>query len=71
MLTPRARTRIKTSDIGCVVSDNDDGKWAFGEEVTISEGSDDLCDGPCDIQVKILDSAANKLIYESNYIYVS
>ena len=28
---------------GCAVSDNDDEKWAFAEQVTISEGSDDLC----------------------------
>jgi hypothetical protein len=62
----------KASAAGCAVTDNDDGKWAFGEEVTISEGSDDLCDGTgtCDIQVKILDRSTNKLIYESNVMSV-
>jgi hypothetical protein len=44
--------------------------WAFGEEVTIREGSDDICNGPCDLQVKILDLASNKLIYESSMVYV-
>ena len=55
---------------GCAVSDNDDGKWAFAEEVTISEGSDDLCSGPCDVKVKILDRGNQKLIYESSTTYV-
>ena len=52
-------------DTGCAVSDNDDGSWGFGEEVTISEGTDDLCDGACSVQVKVLDRSSNKLIYES------
>ncbi|MGB1492248.1 MAG: low-density lipoprotein receptor class A repeat-containing protein [Candidatus Poseidoniaceae archaeon] len=56
----------QASDTSCVVSDNDDGKWEFAEEVTISEGSDDLCSGPCDVQVKILDRGNQKLIYESS-----
>ena len=59
----------KASDTGCAVDDNDDGKWAFGEEVTISEGSDDVCSGgTCEVQIKILDRSTNKLIYESNTI---
>ena len=59
----------KASATGCAVTDNDDGKWAFGEEVTISEGSDDTCSGgTCEVQVKILDRSTNKLIYESNTI---
>lgn len=52
-------------DTNCAVSDNDDGKWAFGEEITISEGLDDICSSTCTVQVKILDLASNKLIYES------
>ncbi len=32
----------QATDTGCAVSDNDDGKWAFAEEVTISEGYDYL-----------------------------
>ena len=59
----------KATATGCAISDNDDGKWAFGEEVTISEGSDDTCSaGTCEVQVKILDRSTNKLIYESNTI---
>ena len=59
----------KASATGCAVDDNDDGKWAFGEEVTISEGTDDTCSGgTCEVQVKILDRSTNKLIYESNTI---
>ena len=60
----------KATETACTISDNDDGKWAFGEEVTISEGSDDLCDGTgtCEVQFKILDRSTNKLMYESNTI---
>ena len=59
----------KASATSCAVDDNDDGKWAFGEEVTISEGSDDVCSGGiCEVQIKILDRSTNKLIYESNTI---
>ena len=52
-------------DTGCAVSDNGDGLWAFGEEITISEGLDDICSSTCTVQVKILDLVSNKLIYES------
>lgn len=57
----------KSVGAGCAVSDNGDGSWSFGEEVTINEGTDSLCDGGgiCSIQVKVLDRATNKLIYES------
>ena len=66
----------KVAGTGCDIADNDDGKWAFGEEVTISEGSDDTCsggggppgNGTCEVQIKILDRSTNKLIYESNTI---
>ena len=59
----------KTSATACAVDDNDEGKGAFGEEVTISEGSDDICSsGTCEVQIKILDRSTNKLIYESNTI---
>ena len=59
----------KVAGTGCGITDNDDGKWAFGEEVTISEGSDDTCSGGvCEVQIKILDRSTNKLIYESNTI---
>ena len=61
----------QAADTGCAVSDNGDGKWAFGEEVTISEGSDDICDGACSVQVKVLDRASNKLIYESTVTSVA
>ena len=60
----------QATDTGCAVSDNDDGKWAFAEQVTISEGSDDLCSGPCDVQIKILNAVEQKLIYESSNTYV-
>ncbi len=60
----------KSVETVCAVTDNNDGKWTFGEEVTISEGTDNLCDGGgvCLIQVKVLDRASNKLIYESTEI---
>ena len=64
----------QTAGAGCVVSDSGattDGKWAFGEEITISEGSDDICDGPCSVQVKVLDKSSNELIYESTVTSVA
>ncbi|MGB0448907.1 MAG: hypothetical protein ACPGMV_07840, partial [Candidatus Poseidoniaceae archaeon] len=61
----------QAADTGCAVSDNGDGKWSFGEEVTISEGSDDICSSACSVQVKVLDRASNKLIYESTVTSVS
>ena len=61
----------QAADTGCAVSDNGDGKWAFGEEVTISEGSDDICSTACSVQVKVLDRASNKLIYESTVTSVA
>ena len=57
----------KPIETGCAVVDNDDGEWAFGEEVVIKEGSDDLCGtGTCKVSVKVLDRSTNKLIYESS-----
>ena len=61
----------QAADTGCAVSDNGDGKWSFGEEVTISEGSDDICSTACSVQVKVLDRASNKLIYESTVTSVA
>jgi len=61
----------QAADTGCAVSDNGDGTWAFGEEVTVSEGSDDICDTACSVQVKVLDRASNKLIYESTLTSVA
>ena len=55
----------QAADTGCAVSDNGDGKWSFGEEVTISEGSDDVCASSCSVQIKILNRSTNELIYES------
>ena len=52
-------------DTGCAVGDDNDGSWTFGEEVTVSEGTDSICDGPCSVQVNFLDRSSNKLIYES------
>ena len=40
----------ESAGTGCTVSDNGDGEWAFGEEVTISEGSHDICSGPCTVR---------------------
>ena len=59
----------QASDTGCAITDNGDSMWRFGEEITISEGSDDLCESSCQVQIKILDLASNKLIYESSGVY--
>ena len=60
----------QTADTSCHVTDNGDNTWALGEQVTLIEGSDDQCSGPCDVQIKILNSVENNLIYESSAIYV-
>jgi len=60
----------QASDTGCAISDNDDGMWALGEDVTISEGSDDLCESSCEVQIRILDTASNRLVYESSIVYL-
>ena len=61
----------KAEGTGCAVVDNGDGEWAFGEEVTIKEGSDDLCGtGTCTVAVKVLDRSTNKLIYGSTEMSV-
>ena len=60
----------QSADTSCHVTGNGDTYWGVGEEVTISEGSDDLCSGPCDVQIKILNAVDNKLIYESTTVYV-
>ena len=63
---PYSECKPRPSDrTGCALSDNGDGKWGFGEEITISEGSADVGDS-CDVTVKILDRASNKLICESS-----
>ncbi|MGB2176263.1 MAG: hypothetical protein ACPH13_07405 [Candidatus Poseidoniaceae archaeon] len=56
----------QTADTGCAVSDNGDGKWAFGEEVTISEGSDDICSTACSVQIRIMHRETNEVIFESS-----
>ena len=61
----------QTADTGCAVSDNGDGKWAFGEEITVSEGSDSICDTACSVQVKVLDRETNALIFESTVTSVA
>jgi len=60
----------KTAGAECAVSDNGDGEWKFAEDITVSEGSNDLCDGAstCTVTVKILDSATQDKIYESQEI---
>ena len=60
----------QTADTSCHVTDNGDNTWGLGEQVTLSEGSDNQCSGPCDVQIKILNSVENNLIYESSAIYV-
>ena len=62
----------KASGTDCAVSDGPetDGEWKFAEDITISEGSTDLCDGvtTCTVTIKILDSATQDKIYESQEI---
>ena len=57
----------------CHLTDDGDNSWALGETITLSEGSDDLCDGSsvCNVRVKIIDSMNGNIIYESNSVLVS
>ena len=62
----------KTAGTSCHLTDDGDNIWAFAETLTISEGSDDLCDGSsvCDIRIKIIDSMNGNIIYESTFVSV-
>ena len=61
-----------TETIGnnCHLTDDGDNRWSFAETITLSEGSDDLCDDSsvCEVKVKIIDSMSGNIIYESNSI---
>ena len=54
----------------CHLTDDGDNRWSFAETITLSEGSDDLCDGSsvCEVRVKIIDSMNGNIIYESNSV---
>jgi hypothetical protein len=66
-------TPQETIGNNCHLTDDGDNVWAFAETITVSEGSDDLCDGssPCDVRIKIIDSMNGNIIYESNSVLVS
>ena len=66
-------TPQETIGNNCHLTDNGDNVWALGESITVSEGSDDLCDGSssCDVRIKIIDSMNGNIIYESNSVLVS
>ena len=66
-------TPQETIGNNCHLTDNGDDRWNFGESITLSEGSDDLCDGSsvCEVRVKIIDSMNGNIIYESNSVLVS
>ena len=62
----------ETAGTSCHLTDSGDNIWAFAETITLSEGSDDLCDGSsvCDIRIKIIDLMNGNTIYESNPVLV-
>ncbi len=66
-------TPQETIGNNCHLTDDGDNVWALGESITVSEGSDDLCDGSssCDVRIKIIDSMNGNIIYESNSVLVS
>lgn len=66
-------TPQETIGNNCHLTDNGDNVWALGESITVSEGSDDLCDGSssCYVWIKIIDSMNGNIIYESNSVLVS
>ena len=58
----------QATDTACAISDDDDGMFALGEEVTILEGTDDLCGAYCEISIIVIDVMEGKVIYQG---YVS
>lgn len=66
-------TPQETIGNNCHLTDDGDNVWALGESITVSEGSDDLCDGSssCYVWIKIIDSMNGNIIYESNSVLVS
>ena len=62
----------ETIGTNCHLTDDGDNSWNFAETITLSEGSDDLCDGSsvCDIRIKIINSMNGNTIYESNSVLV-
>ena len=65
-------TPTETIGNNCHLTDDGDNRWSFAETITLSEGSDDLCDDSsvCELRVKIIDSMSGNTIYESNYVSV-
>ncbi len=43
-----------STSTSCYISDNGDDVWSFGEEITISEGTDDVCSASCEIEITIM-----------------
>ena len=58
----------QATDTLCAISDNDDGMFALGEDITISEGTDDLCSGSCEIEITVIENNEGKVLYQG---YVS
>ena len=58
----------QATDTACAISDNDDGMFALGEDITISEGTDDLCSASCEIEITVIENNEGKVLYQG---YVS
>ena len=58
----------QATDTACAISDNGDGMFALGEDITIMEGSDDICSASCEIEITVLDMNEGKIMYQG---YVS
>ena len=58
----------QATDTVCAISDNGDGMFALGEDITISEGTDDLCSGYCEIEITVIENNEGKVLYQG---YVS
>lgn len=58
----------QATDTVCAISDNGDGMFAFGEDITIMEGSDDLCSASCEIEITVIDMNEGMVLYQG---YVS
>ena len=58
----------QATDAACAISDNDDGMFALGEDITIMEGTDDLCSASCEIEITVTEVNEGMVLYQG---YVS
>ena len=54
----------QATDAACAISDDDDGMFALGEDITIMEGTDDLCSASCEIEITVTEVNEGMVLYQ-------